>query len=56
MNPKVKKVLLWLLLAFIIYAIFTSPDQAATIVRTVWDILVQGVTSLGRFFNVLLKR
>ncbi|WP_172669690.1 hypothetical protein [Arsenicicoccus sp. oral taxon 190] len=56
MNPKIKKVLLWLLVAFLIYAIIVSPDRAADIVRTVWDILVQAVQSLGRFFDKLLNR
>ena len=33
---RVKKILLWVLVAFAAYAIFTSPDQAADIVRTSW--------------------
>ena len=36
-------------------AIIVSPDRAADIVRTVWDILVQAVQSLGRFFDVLIN-
>ena len=55
MNPKVKKIFLWLLVAFLIYAIIVSPDRAADIVRTVWDILVQAVQSLGPFFVVLIN-
>ncbi|WP_409484506.1 hypothetical protein [Arsenicicoccus dermatophilus] len=55
MNPKAKKVLLWILVAFLVYAIIVSPDRAAEIVRTVWDILVQAVESLGRFFDALLQ-
>ena len=37
---RVKKIVLWTLVAFAVYAIFTSPDQAADIVRTSWGILV----------------
>ncbi|GMA21091.1 hypothetical protein MM440_01350 [Arsenicicoccus piscis] len=53
---KVKKVLWWIFIAFLIYAVFTQPDRAAEVVRTIWDILVQAVASLGRFFNTLLSR
>ncbi|WP_154593876.1 hypothetical protein ACF3NS_05460 [Arsenicicoccus cauae] len=56
MNPKVKKFFLWLLIAFLIYAIIVSPDRAADIVLTVWEILVQAVQALGRFFDALLNR
>ena len=31
---RVKKILIWVLVAFAAYAIFTSPDQAAQIVKT----------------------
>ena len=55
MPPTVKKVLHWLVWGFLIYAIIVSPDRAADIVRTVWDILVQAVQSLGRFFDVLIN-
>ena len=42
--PRVKKILLWVLLAFAVYAVITSPTQAADIVHTTWDIVVQAVT------------
>jgi hypothetical protein len=53
---RVKKILLWVLGAFGVYAIFTSPDSAADIVRTSGDILVDGVKSVGQFFDALLGR
>lgn len=53
---RVKKILLWVLVAFAAYAIFTSPDQAADIVRTSWSILADGVRSIGNFFDALLGR
>ena len=52
---RVKKIALWTLLAFFVYAIVTSPSQAADIVRTAWDIIVQGVKSIGSFFDALLN-
>ena len=53
---RVKKILLWVLLAFAVYAIFTSPDQAADIVKTSGSILADGVRNIGTFFDALLGR
>jgi hypothetical protein len=52
---RVKKIVLWTLLAFFVYAIVKSPSQAADILRTLWDIVVQGVKSIGSFFDALLS-
>jgi hypothetical protein len=52
---RVKKILLWVLVAFAAYAIFTSPDRAADIVKTSGEILVDGVKSIGTFFDALLR-
>ena len=53
---RVKKILLWVLVAFAAYAIFTSPDQAADIVKTSGSILGDGVKNIGNFFDSLLGR
>ena len=53
---RVKKILLWVLVAFAAYAIFTSPDQAADIVRTSASIMGDGVKNIGNFFDALLGR
>jgi hypothetical protein len=53
---RVKKILLWVLVAFAAYAIFTSPDQAADIVKTSGSMLGDGVKNLGNFFDALLGR
>ncbi|MEO8557397.1 MAG: hypothetical protein ABI474_12085 [Actinomycetota bacterium] len=52
---RVKKIVLWTVLAFFVYAIVKSPGQAADILRTIWDLIVQGFKSLGSFFDALLK-
>ena len=49
--PRVKKILLWVLLAFAVYAVITSPTQAADIVHTSWDIVVQAVTPHRRLLR-----
>jgi hypothetical protein len=53
---RVKKILLWVLVAFIAYAIFTSPDQAADILKTSGGIVVDGAKNVGNFFDALLGR
>ncbi len=53
---RVKRILLWVVLAFAVYAVLTSPDQAADIVKTSGSIVADGVTSIGSFFDALLGR
>lgn len=53
---RVKRILLWILLAFVVYAIVTSPTQAADIARSAWSIIVQGFVSIGSFFDALLNK
>lgn len=52
----VKRLLQWLLAAFIVYAIFTSPDRAGAIVHTAGDIIGHAFASLGNFFDALLRK
>jgi len=52
----VKKILLWTLVAFVIYAIFRYPSLAADAVSSVWNFFVQLFESLFSFFNSLLTR
>ena len=35
--PPVKKIVMWLLVIFLLYAILTSPNSAADIFNSVWD-------------------
>ena len=53
---RLKKPLLWLIIAFFVYAIFKSPTQAAGIVNSAWDGLVAAARAVGRFFDALLAR
>ncbi|GAA1256279.1 MULTISPECIES: hypothetical protein [Janibacter] len=55
-TPPIKKILLWLLTIFLIYAILTSPSEAADIVGTAGDVIGNGVTNIGRFFDSLIAR
>ncbi len=46
----------WVLLAFLVYAVVKSPAQAADMIRTAFDIIGQGFTSIFAFFDALLGR
>ncbi len=54
--PPVKKIILWLLVIFVLYAIFVSPAEAAAMVGNVWDILANGVKNVAKFFDALIRR
>jgi hypothetical protein len=51
---RAKKVLFWGLVAFAVYAVFTSPDRSADLVKTSGSILADGAQSVGQFFDNLL--
>jgi hypothetical protein len=53
---RVKTISGWVLLAFLVYAIVKSPTQAADMIRTAFDIIVQGFQSIFAFFDALLGR
>ncbi len=53
--PRAKKVLLWFVIAFLVYAIFQSPDQAADIVKSAFDGIVAAVRAVFQFFDALLR-
>lgn len=53
---KAKKIVLWALLAFFIYAVFTNPDRAAGIIENIWGLIVDGFNAIIRFFDSLLNR
>jgi hypothetical protein len=54
--PPVKKMVLWLLVIFLGYAIITAPSDAASIVDTAWDIVRSGVENIASFFDSLISR
>ncbi len=52
--PPIKKIVMWLVVVFLLYAILTSPAEAADIFGTAWDVLANGVKNIGAFFDNLL--
>jgi len=53
--PPIKKIVMWLVVIFLVYAIVTSPDDAASIFGTAWDVIVSGVQNVAEFFDSLLR-
>ena len=53
---RVKKIVPLTLLAFFVYAIVTSPTQAADLVHTFWAIIVQGSKGIGGFLDAVLNK
>lgn len=53
--PPIKKIVLWLVTIFLLYAILTSPTDAADMVGTAWEILANGVQNIRRFFDSLIS-
>lgn len=49
-----KKLLVLLVVAFVIYAIVQSPQQAANIVHSIWNVIVGGLHGIADFFSRVL--
>ncbi len=48
-----KKVVTWLIVAFLIFYIMTFPDNAANIVQGTWHVAVNVAHGVGGFLNRL---
>jgi di/tricarboxylate transporter len=51
---RTRRIILLIVLAFVIYAVVTSPNQAAGFVQMVFMWLANAVQSVFQFFNALL--
>lgn len=52
---RVRTVLFWFVVAFFVYAIFQSPDQAAALVRNALEGIMAFLRAIGEFFDALLE-
>jgi hypothetical protein len=55
LTPRVKKVLMALVVIFVIYAVLSSPDDSAGVVREAVSKLGSGLESVGQFFDSLMQ-
>jgi hypothetical protein len=54
MHP-IKKIVMWLVVIFLLYAIFTAPTEAASMFRAAWDFTVNAVSNVASFFTSLIN-
>ena len=55
MSTTVKRVLLWLGVAFLVYTIIVSPNKAADMVQAAFGGLSSAGQGLGDFFDALVR-
>jgi hypothetical protein len=53
--PPIKKIVMWLVVVFLLYAILTSPTDAADIFGSAWEVVKNGVTNVASFFDTLIR-
>ena len=55
MPPKIKTAIFWIIAIFLVYAIVTSPDRAADVVKAIWDFIFGAFSSFATFFRNLTE-
>ena len=53
---RTRQIILILVLIFVAYAVYTSPNRSADAVHAAWNVLTNAVQAIFRFFNALLNR
>ena len=53
MPPKLRTALIWATAIFLVYAVVTSPDRSADVVRALWDVVSGAFASFATFFQNL---
>ena len=53
MPSRVKSILIWIVVVFLLYAAVTNPDRAAEVVRSIWDFIYGAFAGFGKFFSNL---
>ena len=51
-----RRIIVFLLVIFAVYAIVVSPNQSADMVRNAFTTLADGIQAIFRFFDALLRR
>jgi hypothetical protein len=53
---RTRQIILILVLIFVAYAVYTSPNRSADAVHAAWQVLTNAVSAIFRFFDALLSR
>ena len=52
---RTRQIILFLVLIFVIYAIYTSPGKSADAVQAAWNVVTTAVRAIFRYFDALLN-
>lgn len=53
MPQRAKLIIIWLVVAFLLYSIINDPERSADIVRALWGVIWGSIANVGRFFEEL---
>lgn len=53
MPPKVKLVIIWLVVLFLLYSVINDPQGSADVVLALWDVIWGAISAIGTFFEEL---
>ena len=53
MPQRAKLIIIWVVVAFLLYSIINDPERSADIVRALWDVIWGAIANVGRFFEEL---
>ena len=54
MPAKVKTWLIWIIVAFLVFAVVRNPSKAADVVRAIWDLIYMTISGFVTFFGELV--
>jgi hypothetical protein len=53
MPPKVKLVIIWLVVIFLLYSVINDPEGSADVVLALWDVIWGAIAAIGTFIEEL---
>lgn len=54
LSTRTKKVVGFIVLIFVLYAIYNNPEKSAEVVRRVWQIIIEGIEQIFAFFDNII--
>jgi hypothetical protein len=53
MPPKVRLIIIWIVVIFLLYSVVNDPERSADVVLALWDVIWGAIANIGRFFEEL---
>ncbi|MFN8075253.1 MAG: hypothetical protein U0Q15_07510 [Kineosporiaceae bacterium] len=54
LSTRTRRIIGIIALVFVLYAIYNNPDKSAEVVRRVWEIVLEGIQQIFRFFDRII--